>query len=523
MLSEKIDISYLRLSLEDDDVASGETLESCSIGSQRLCIKEYVRRNADIPATLTEFVDDGYSGTSMDRPAMTRILQLVAMGKVRTIIVRDLSRFARNYLEAGHYLEYVFPSYDVRFISINDNYDSSKIKAGDPAALQLAIRNLLNDLYSKDISRKIKSAVDLKKLNGEYVYGQAPYGYKKGGQKNTIEIDEEAAIVVRRIFQLAKQGVTVTQIAKKMNEDKVLTPSVYLAPVRGKYKTRDFWTFESVRNILINRIYTGDTVPFKSHVIKIGSNRVKMIPEEEQIILPDTHDAIVSRETFYQAKSVIKSNKKTRTGVAPNVFSGYLVCGCCGNKLSKGRPTNKNWLCATARYTNDTECKDIRLNEAMMKEKLLSAVQLQCNLADAKLKQSRNEQNKTQKELDSLTWELKQRQRNLDENASELMELLEEYYAGKHSKEDFLQKKEQLKLKKEKLSEHIRRIQEQISLLKAEKRKSILMEDEASMINKHGQITEIDTYLMKELVKEIRVYPGNAVQIIWNFADTITA
>ncbi|MBQ2981229.1 MAG: recombinase family protein [Lachnospiraceae bacterium] len=523
MLSEKMDISYLRLSLEDDDVASGETRESCSIGSQRLCIKEYVRNHADVPTALTEFVDDGYSGTSMDRPAMTRIIQLVTMRKVRTIIVRDLSRFARNYLEAGHYLEYVFPSYDVRFISINDNYDSAKIKSGDPAALQLAIRNLLNDLYSKDISRKIKSAVDLKKLNGEYVYGQAPYGYKKGKLKNTIEVDEEAAIVVRRIFQLAKQGVTVTQIAQKMNEEKVLTPSVYLASVRGKYKTRDFWTFESVRNILINRIYTGDTVPFKSRVVRIGSNRVKMIPEEEQIVLPDTHEAIISRETYYQARSVIKTNKKTKTGAAPNVFSGYLVCGCCGNKLSKGRPTNKNWLCATARYTEETECKAIRLNEAMMKEKLLTAVQLQCNLADAKLKQTRHEQDKTQEEIDSLTWELKQKQRNLDENASRLMELLEDYYAGKHSKEVFLAKKEELKVKKDVLTESIRKIEEQISSLKAEKRNHLLVEDEVNKLNKHGQITELDTYLMKELVKEIRVYPGNAVQIIWNFADTITA
>ena len=523
MLSEKMDISYLRLSLEDDDVASGETRESCSIGSQRLCIKEYVRNHADVPTALTEFVDDGYSGTSMDRPAMTRIIQLVTMRKVRTIIVRDLSRFARNYLEAGHYLEYVFPSYDVRFISINDNYDSAKIKSGDPAALQLAIRNLLNDLYSKDISRKIKSAVDLKKLNGEYVYGQAPYGYKKGKLKNTIEVDEEAAIVVRRIFQLAKQGVTVTQIAQKMNEEKVLTPSVYLASVRGKYKTRDFWTFESVRNILINRIYTGDTVPFKSRVVRIGSNRVKMIPEEEQIVLPDTHEAIISRETYYQARSVIKTNKKTKTGAAPNVFSGYLVCGCCGNKLSKGRPTNKNWLCATARYTEETECKAIRLNEAMMKEKLLTAVQLQCNLADAKLKQTRHEQDKTQEEIDSLTWELKQKQRNLDENASRLMELLEDYYAGKHFKEVFRAKKEELKVKKDVLTENIRKIEEQISSLKAEKRNHLLVEDEVNKLNKHGQITELDTYLMKELVKEIRVYPGNAVQIIWNFADTITA
>lgn len=523
MQSEKMDIAYLRLSLEDDDVASGDSIESCSIGSQRLCIKEYAKRNADVPTEFTEMVDDGYSGTSMQRPAMTRLLQLVAMGRVRTVIVRDLSRFARNYLEAGHYLEYVFPSYDVRFISINDNYDSAKVEYGDPMALQLAIRNLLNDLYSKDISRKIKSAVDLKKMNGEYVYGQVPYGYKKGEKKNTIEIDEEAAAIVKRIFHLAKQGVTVTQIAKKLNEEKVITPSVYLAPVRGKYKTRDFWTYESVRNILNNRIYTGDTVPFKSHVTRIGSKRVKAVPEEEQIVLPDTHDAIISRETFYQAREVIKSNKKTKTGKPANVLSGYLVCGCCGNKLAKGRTTNKNWLCATARYTDEMECGSVRLNEAMMKEKLLSAIQLQCNLADAKLRKVKSRQNEFEKQMEELAWQLKQKQRKLDENASLLMNLLEEYYAGKYTKEGFLTQKEKLKDDKKQLEDDIHSIEISIQNMKAERERQVLLRDEAATVQKHGEITELNASLMKELVKEIRVYPDNAVQIIWNFANTLPA
>lgn len=523
MQSEKIDVAYLRLSLEDDDVASGDSLESCSIGSQRLCINEYARKNADVPTELTEMVDDGYSGTSMQRPAMSRLLQMVAMGRVRTVIVRDLSRFARNYLEAGHYLEYVFPSYDVRFISINDNYDSAKVEYGDPMALQLAIRNLLNDLYSKDISRKIKSAVDLKKMNGEYVYGQAPYGYKKGEKKNTIEIDGEAADIVRKIFHLAKQGVTVTQIARKLNEEKVITPSVYLASVRGKYKTREFWTYESVRNILDNRIYTGDTVPFKSHVTRIGSKRVKAVPEEEQIILPDTHEAIISREIFYQAREVIKSNKKTKTGKSANVFSGYLVCGCCGNKLAKGRTTNKNWLCATARYTDETECGLVRLNEAMMKEKLLSAIQLQCNLADAKLQKVKSRQNESEKQMEEFAWQLKQKQRKLDENASLLMNLLEEYYAGKYTKEGFLTQKEKLKNEKKQLESNVRNIEISIQNLKAESERQTLLQDEAAALQKHGEITELNASLMKELVKEIRVYPDNAVQIVWNFANTLPA
>ena len=145
------------------------------------------------PNSFEEISDDGYSGTSMMRPGMRRLLQLVDQGVVRTIVVRDLSRFARNYLEAGHYLEFVFPSYGVRFISINDQFDSAQM-GESTGGLEFAIKNLINQMYSKDISKKIKSAVDLKKMNGEYVYGTAPYGYKKGEVKNTIVVDAPAAL-----------------------------------------------------------------------------------------------------------------------------------------------------------------------------------------------------------------------------------------------------------------------------------------------------------------------------------------
>lgn len=178
------DLYYLRLSKEDGDVADG-TEESCSIGSQRLCIHRFLRDQGLNPNSFEEIVDDGYSGTSMRRPGMSRLLNLVEQGRVRTIVVRDLSRFARNYLEAGHYLEFVFPAYDVRFISINDQFDSKAI-GETTGGLELAIKNLLNQMYSRDISRKIKSAVDLKKLNGEFVYGTAPYGYKKDPRQTPL-------------------------------------------------------------------------------------------------------------------------------------------------------------------------------------------------------------------------------------------------------------------------------------------------------------------------------------------------
>lgn len=517
MLVDKIDASYLRLSLEDEEVTKGEQEESNSIISQRMCIDEYVRSHSNVPKELTEFVDDGYSGTSMDRPAMQRLLQLVTMGRIRTIIVRDLSRFARNYLEAGHYLEFIFPSYDVRIISINDNFDSADYADGDSKGFEIAVRNLLNEWYSKDISRKIKSAVDLKKMRGEYVYGTAPFGYKKGEKKNTIVVDPVAAEVVHRIFSLAVSGMTISEIAKLFNDEKVTTPSVYLAEVRGKYKTYEYWTFESVKNILINRIYTGDTVPFKSHVVKVGSNRVKMIPEEEQIVIPDTHEAIISREMFYQARLVIKSNKKTKSGKTKNPLSGYLVCGCCGHKLTKGRTTNKNWLCATARYTDDTECGCIRLNEAAMKEKLLSAIRLQCKVADASLESARSQQNKEVAVLDTLKWDLRKQERTMDEGKDELMSIMDAYYDGKITKEIFMEQKLLIKNKEEELSQKIEETKAQMAAVKKKISDQLASESDAGRIVKHQDVTELDEGIMNELVNRIIVYPNNAVHIEWNF------
>lgn len=304
-------ICYYRLSSEDGDVARENATESFSISAQRLCVRNFLASHPDLEGTVEEIVDDGYSGTNMNRPGMQRLLSLVKSGSVKTVIVRDLSRFSRNFLEGGHYLEFVFPANGVRFISINDHFDSADY-GESTGGLELGITNLLNQLYSRDLSRKIKSVTDRKKLNGEYAFGAVPYGYQKGEQKNTIVVDPPAADVVRQIFQWASRGISITQIAQRLNVSGTETPSAYLAKVRGRYKVRKFWTYESVRNILQNRIYTGDTEAFKSHVIKVGSNRTKLLPEAERPIIPHTHEPIVSRELYFLARSTVQKRHRKR-------------------------------------------------------------------------------------------------------------------------------------------------------------------------------------------------------------------
>lgn len=175
-------ICYYRLSSEDGDVARGNATESFSIAAQRLCVQNFLASRPDLEGTVEEIVDDGYTGANMNRPGMQRLLSLVNSGRVKAVIVRDLSRFSRNFLEGGHYLEFVFPAYGIRFISINDHFDSADY-GESTGGLDLGITNLLNQLYSRDLSRKIKSVTDRKKLNGEYAFGAVPYGYQKGAQK----------------------------------------------------------------------------------------------------------------------------------------------------------------------------------------------------------------------------------------------------------------------------------------------------------------------------------------------------
>lgn len=510
MINQTIDLYYLRLSLEDND-----NDESHSISSQRMYIKNYIRNHSELGNVeeYIEFIDDGYSGTNMNRPGIKKILELVETGMVRTIIVKDLSRFARNYLEAGHYLEFVFPTFAVRFIAIADNFDSAELNR--TGGFELAIRNLINQMYSKDLSKKIKSAVDLKKMNGEYVYGTAPYGYKKGKEKNTIVIDNEAAKIVYLIFESAAKGMTLTQIAKMLNDRQITTPSMYLKDVRGNYKTSQFWTFSSIKNIIKNRIYTGDTVPFKSYVKELGSNQVKVLAEEDWVVIPDTHIPIITRELYYQAQNTIKKhNTKIKKNESVNLFATLLVCGICGRKLKIGR--NKKWKCETARYVSDTECKSIAITEDKLKKIVLNSIQSKYELLDNSLKiESRNhdQQNHDEKKIQQL-------KRQLENSKETKLRYYESFINGTISKELYMSIKQDANIAEEEIKEKLLELENKI-----EHNKTLKVQKETIFAQTNSFIQlfkseELSNNLLKELIKKIIIYE-NTINIVWNFKDDL--
>lgn len=514
-------ICYYRLSSEDSDVAHGNATESFSISAQRLCVQNFLSSRPDLVGTIEEIVDDGYTGTNMNRPGMQRLLSLAKNGCVKIIIVRDLSRFSRNFLEGGHYLEFVFPAYGVRFISINDHFDSNDY-GESTGGLELGITNLLNQLYSRDLSCKIKSVTDRKKLNGEYAFGAVPYGYQKGEQKNTITVDPPAADVVRQIFQWASQGISITQIAQRLNASGTETPSVYLAKVRGRYKVRNFWTYESVRNILQNRIYTGDTEAFKSHVVKVGSKRTKLLPEAERSIIAHTHEPIVSRELYFLARSAVqKTAPKTPKGSTPSLLQPYLVCGCCGNHLVKGKASNKNWRCASARYVPESGCAEVCISDADLQAILIRAINMQCRLRDNRLETYRRQFESHASKRHTINARMQRVQADIHRKQEELMSLYEEHVSGQLSKDIFTEKRENLLRVQDEKKRQLAQLSSDWELLCAEEEAAKKEERQTSVLSSYHEISALDPALIRELVCEILVFHRQKVQINWNFNEFI--
>lgn len=351
---------YLRLSVEDGDIVSNDTkAESDSIGHQRELIARYISEKQIYPSIQpVEFVDDGYSGTNFDRPAVRKMLSLVREGKICCIIVKDLSRFGRNYLEVGDYLEQVFPFMGVRFIAINDGYDSNDY-IGTTGGIEIAFKSLLYDMYSKDLSEKMRSSLLIRRKKGDFIGPRAPFGYQFSDNKKILAVDEVAAQYVKRIFGLACEGYGTGKIAKLLNKERVPTPGQYKNKEKLQYHILDgegYWDSGKVRKILQNKVYTGTVVNGRTRVTKVGGSHFKQVPEEEQICIPSRHEAIVTEQEYLLALQVLKNNGrqkgKKHTPKQESILLGKLRCGHCKRSLIRiDCTTIPYFICKKAEYT----------------------------------------------------------------------------------------------------------------------------------------------------------------------------
>ena len=323
---------YLRLSRDDGDEG-----ESNSISNQRELIKDYASKlNIEI---ISEYVDDGFSGSNFDRPEFKKMMKALEKGEFNTIIVKDLSRFGRDYIETGKYLQKIFPEKGVRFISVNDNYDSDNADVSD-THLILPIKNFINDSYCRDISMKVKSSQKVKRQRGEFIGAFAPYGYVKDSEeKNHLVIDDNVAHIVKKIFKMKIEGYSSKSIADSLTKLGVPTPKVYKDLQGVKFSTvfnkgLGKWDAKMVNRIIENRVYTGTLVQGKTVKLNYKSKKQINVLEEDWIVAYDTHDAIITDSQFAIANKMM-TRDLLNSKKEPDMLSGLLYCKDCGHQLTR--------------------------------------------------------------------------------------------------------------------------------------------------------------------------------------------
>ena len=330
---------YLRLSLEDVDKRTNKVKdESNSIASQRMLINRHLDQNpllCDLPRI--EFCDDGFSGTNFDRPDFAKMIECAKHGEISCIVVKDLSRFGRDYLEVGDYLEHIFPFLGIRFKSINDHYDSAKHE-GKTIGMDIAFKNLIYDYYSKDLSKKVKSAMGMKQEKAKFV-NTVPYGYKADPtDKHHLIIDVETAPIVRRIFMEVISGKSCTQIAKELNTEGIPTPAQHKAVSRKASSKKPQWTHRGLLTMIESVKYTGTMVNHTRESRFIRDKNQRRVPKEEWYIRENAHEAIVTKDEYEQAQEAIQRRRKFARSSHDQSDRVYF-CAHCGGKLEKANGT----------------------------------------------------------------------------------------------------------------------------------------------------------------------------------------
>ena len=506
---------YLRLSLEDVDKRTNRTKdESNSIAAQRQLIQRYIALNPDLEGLpQMEFCDDGFSGTNFERPDFQRMIDLVRDGQIQVVIVKDLSRFGRDYLEVGDYLEHIFPFLGVRMISINDHYDSEN-NLGNTAGMDVAFKNLIYDYYSKDLSKKVKSAMRMKQKDGGYV-SCCLYGYKVlPKEKHKMVIDPETAPIVRRVFEDIIAGKSTTQVARELNAEGVLTPMEYKGIHRkNQPEKKMLWTHQRILEMLGNIKYTGCMVNHTRESRKIRDKAGRKIPQEEWIIHENAHEAIVSMEEFEAAKEALRKVRSYHRKGERESFPFY--CAHCGRKLQKTFGNDVHFSCMTP-YWKEEElaCRQVRWDKTKIEKVILETLKAQIAVMNVQYR-------KNAKETQSKGIRLRQRLKSLsDELASgdsQKVRSYLDYREGRITREDFIE----LRSQREKRAKEL---QQEIAETEAEYQEYLEAEEQAkkesAAAKKTGFLNEKALRkIMYDAVERVNFVDDKNIEIVWKFQD----
>ena len=519
---------YLRLSRDDEDRDGLTKSESNSIGSQRELIKSFLREQPDIEL-YDIYVDDGFSGSNFDRPEFKRMIADIEAGRVNCVIVKDLSRFGRDYIESGRYIQKTFPALSVRFIALTDHYDSLSADTGE-SSIVLPVKNFINDSYCRDISTKVKSQLEVKRKNGECIAAFAVYGYKKSQKdKNRLVIDEYAAENVRRIFAWKIEGLAVSAIAEKLNGLGILSPKEYKKSMGLSYNGgfsgtgSCAWGNATVKRILTNEVYLGHMVQGKTEKVNYKVKKYTEKPKQEWVKVEHTHEPIISADDFAVVQHLLKTDgRKSPQSGTPSPFMGILFCGDCGEQMVRRVIRYKDtakvyYICSTK--NRGEGCSRHSIEENQLKEIVCQSVRTFAN-SFLKEKQLFDRAVQYETNFDSVAQydkEIERLKKEQDKYYSLCSGLYEDLREGIITKEEFERLHEGFSRKGKELEAAMMK-QEQ--LIKDMFKKGVLSAGRLKTFQDCVELKEIDRHTLSSLVKRIHVYENKQVEIEFHFMDT---
>lgn len=502
---------YMRLSKEDEN-----SKESSSIGTQRKMLRSFAKENGFF--IYDEYVDDGYSGTNFERPEFKRMIADIENGSVNLVITKDLSRLGRDYITTGVYTEKFFPEHNVRYIAINDGYDSI-----NPYNDIAPFKNVINEMYARDISKKIRSAFLTKMREGAYIGNFAPYGYEKDpNNKNHLIIDEEAAAVVKQIFAYAKQGMRPKEIAERLNTMGVLTPAMYRCKKKpylniDNYTQRKEWTSSTISKILHNIVYLGHTAQGKTTRVSFKSKVTLSKMTEDWIIIKNTHEPIVSQGTFdIVSKRAVSRRNAPKTDFS-NVFSGIAKCADCGRNMSttgtRKKGSTANLVCGGYKLYGSSECTNHFMDYETLYQLVLSEIQERLKLSEKDKSEILTAlKNNTDKHVDK-TLRSRQLRQSLSKRIQELDVIIQKLYEdnalGKITDERFH------KLLTEYEGEQQKAKSQLISLTESSEQSNKETTAQSNFLNlleSVTNVTELTPDLLHRLIDHIEISQGKYIQ-----------
>ncbi len=518
---------YIRLSQADRDVMKKENrTESESITHQRGLIQRYIDSHADLKGCeAREFYDDGYSGTSFRRPSFERLMEQVKKGEVDCVVVKDFSRFGRDYIELGDYLERIFPFLGVRFISVNDGYDSDDYK-GTTGGLDVVLKNIVYDFYSKDLSVKVRTAKRAKMRKGEAGGGHIPFGYvRSAADRKKYEVDPEAARVVRRIFGLAIGGKKTSEIAGILNEDHVPTPGQYYRmkhPGTKRHKNLSdeiSWTVAMVHQVLKNDVHYGAMAGHKREQVAACSKVTRSVERSKRIIIPGMHEGIVTKEEWEKAQGCFrKVNYTVPAGRRDFPLRSVCKCGYCGRALQYyPRKKGDYFICQASRQAVDAPCRKGKVMAAPINAAVLESIKgmVRCGRRFEKRLEKKKDDAGAKaedrlKEIAGLQGAVRKCQADLFQNSERLMD-------GTVDRKTYQANRERINAEKDRLEQRVR-------VLEAEQNQVREMQDSEmgrflDTVKKYDGIGELDNEMVLAFVERVLVYDEGRVEIRWKFSD----